>query len=398
MSGLSTLRRLFTAKHSSITAAPSSITAATSTAIESESMYKRKRGRVTPSFHTLPIDYETPEGMRNVVDKFKRLCKNKYFRRSVGIYTDVVRKLAKAKAFPLIEEIIEAQKQYKEITTEGFIVRLINLYAKAGMPDHARKLFDEMPNLNCPGKNLAFSSLINAYVAAGQYDVAVGLFREISAKYSIQPDVVSFNVFIHALCKMDSLDSAVGVLDEMGELDLEPNLITFNTLLGQFYEKRGLDEGEKIWTMMKTRNVEPDAVSYRLRMGGMVGDGKLKDAVELFHVMKLSGVNPDVHCFNVLVKGFVGDDNVEEAKVWYDELVKSECEPVRSTYVTLAPFFTEKGEFDLAFQLCKDAMKGSRLAIDAEALKQVVEGFVAKGMIEEAIELVNLAGKKKLEV
>ncbi|XP_057739623.1 pentatricopeptide repeat-containing protein At3g13150-like [Arachis stenosperma] len=163
---------------------------------------------------------------------------------------------------------------------------------------------------------------------------------------------------------LDSSANGVSGFDEDKFAPVALTLVLFEPPLC-FYEKRGFDEDEKIWTMMKTRNVEPDAVSYRLRMGWMLGDGRLKDAVELFHVMKLSGVNPDVHCFNVLVKGFIGDDNVEEAKVFWE---------------------------------IKEAMKGGRLTTDAEALKQVVEGFVANGMIEEATELVDLAGKKKLEV
>ena len=197
---------------------------------------------------------------------------------------------------------------------------------------------------------------------------------------------------------MGELDSAIGLLDEMGELGVEPNVITFNTLLGAFYEKRGFDEGEKIWTMMKTRNVDADVVSYRLRMSGMVGDGRIRDAVELFGVMRVNGVEPDVHCFNVMIKGFCSDGNMEEAKYWYNELVRCECAPDRTTYVTLVPVLAEKGDFDLAFRLCTAALSGGRLLIDVEALRRVVEGFVANGMIEEASELVGLAGEKKLEV
>ncbi|KAK1396500.1 hypothetical protein POM88_006363 [Heracleum sosnowskyi] len=48
-----------------------------------------------------------------------------------------------------MEDILEFQKQFEDITNERFMVRLISLYGKAGMFDNARKVFDEMPELKC---------------------------------------------------------------------------------------------------------------------------------------------------------------------------------------------------------------------------------------------------------
>ncbi|RVW86406.1 Pentatricopeptide repeat-containing protein, mitochondrial [Vitis vinifera] len=42
-----------------------------------------------------------------------------------------------------------------------------------------------------------------------------GVFSELPSKLSVEPDLVSYNIVIKGLCDMGSMDSAVGMLDEM---------------------------------------------------------------------------------------------------------------------------------------------------------------------------------------
>lgn len=353
---------------------------------------------VKPATALPNYDYSTPEGLQNVVDNFKKSCQNKQFRRLEFVYQSVVHRLAQAQAFSMIEDILEFQKQYKEISREGFVIRLISLYGRAGMVDHARSLFDQMPSFNAPRTVRSFSALLNAYIAAKRYDVVEDLFRQLSSQYSIQPNKFSYNIVIHALIKLGSTDSALSMFREMEELGLKPDIISFNTILGAFYEKHGYDEGEKIWAQLQARDeLCPDVLSYRYRLSGMIMDGRISEAVKLVDEMILKGVKPDVHCFNVLIKGFCTDGNLEEAKYWYDELARN-CTVDRNTYETLVPFVFEKGDFEMALTLCKKAISGTKLLIDVEVLKRVVEGFVAEGMVGEAKKLVHFAKKNKLEL
>ncbi|XP_021719450.1 pentatricopeptide repeat-containing protein At3g13160, mitochondrial-like [Chenopodium quinoa] len=154
---------------------------------------------------------------------------------------------ANTKSFSLIEEILEDQKQYKDITDEGFTVRFICLYGKAGMFDHAHKLFDEMPELNCKRTVLSYNALLGTCVNSKNFDKVDGFFRELPGKLSIKPDVVSYNTVIKAFCEMGSLDSALSLLDEMEKEGLRPNLITFNILLDAFYRKLRFLDGDKLW-------------------------------------------------------------------------------------------------------------------------------------------------------
>ncbi|KAK9155942.1 hypothetical protein Sjap_003422 [Stephania japonica] len=307
------------------------------------------------------------------------------------IYQVTVRRLASAKRFSLIEDILESQKKYSDMSSEGFAIRLIKLYGESGMFDHARKVFDELPSLRCRRTVKSFNALLNACVDSKKFDDVERVFHEMPSELSVDPDVYSFNIMIRAFCEMGSLDSAVLMLDEMGKKGVEPNLISFNTLLCGLYDSARFDECEKVWILMEKSNVKPDVRSYNAKLRGLVAVGKISEAVELVEELgRSSEIKPDIHSFNALIKGFCKDGNLEEAKRVYDDLLKKDCVPIRSTFEALIPSLCENGDFDLAFKLCKESMS-RRCMLDVGVLQGVVDGLFKKSKVEEAEKLVELA-------
>lgn len=369
------------------------------------SLARRLRGIFTSP---LPATTKTPaktikrsssnnSTLKEMVDKFKKSSDSKRFRSRYGYYEKAVLTLAKAKKFSFIEDILEHQKQYNEISTEVFAVRLMTLYGKAGMFEHAHKLFDEMPKLNCERTVMSFNALLSVCVNSKKFDKIDGFFQELPGNLGIVPDVVSYNIIVNAFCEMGSLDSALSVLDEMEKVGLEPDLITFNTLLNAFYQSGSYADGEKIWDLMKKNNVAPNVRSYNAKLRGVISENRMSEAVELIDEMKTSGIKPDVFTLNSLMKGFCNAGNLEEAKRWYSEIAIYELPPVRATYMTLIPFLVEKGDFEMATELCKEVCS-RRWLIEPALLQQVLEGLVKESKIEEATELVELAKLKKFRI
>jgi pentatricopeptide repeat protein len=332
--------------------------------------------------------------LQKMVEKFKKSSESDHFRARHGIYETTVRRLASAKKFSMIEEILEVQKNYPDITTEGFAIRLISLYGKAGMFDHAHKVFDEMPELNCARTSKSFNALLAACVNAKKFDKVDEIFRGLPPKLSIEADLVSYNVAIKAFCELGSLDTALSMLDELEKNGMEPDSVTFNTLLEGFYRNGRFLEGEKIWAMMESKNVVHNIRSYNSRLRGMVYDKRIVEAVKLVNEMESKGVEADVISYNALIKGFCNDGKLEETKWWYNEIRKNDCSPDWVTYMTLIPFLCEEGDFDMAHELCVEVIN-QELRIDIALLKRVVDGLVKEAKIEEAMELVELGKSNK---
>ncbi|KAE7995502.1 hypothetical protein FH972_000286 [Carpinus fangiana] len=343
----------------------------------------------TPTLKSISRDLYKERSLKRLVQKFKKSSEIKLFRAKTNIYKDTVHRLASAKCFNLIEEILEHQKKYEDISKEGFSARLISLYGRSDMFDHAQKVFDEMHDRKCACTVLSLNALLGAAVNSKKFDLVDGLFKELPKKLSIEPDLISYNTVIKAFCEMGSFDSAISMLDEMEKKGVEPDLITFNTLLHELYGKGQFLDGEKIWDRMKKKNVVMDDRSYNAKLLGLALEKKTKEAVELVEEMKSKEVEPSLFSFTAVIKGFVNEGNLEEAKLWYNKIGQSNLAPDRVIFNILIPFFCEKGEVDLAFELCKEILK-RKFLVDVWLLQLVVDGLVKKSKMEEAKKLVEL--------
>ncbi|KAM1762632.1 hypothetical protein ACFX12_005252 [Malus domestica] len=154
---------------------------------------------------------------------------------------DTVRRLASAKRFKWIEEILEDEKQYADFSNEGFAVRLVKLYGR--MP-----VLDEMPEKNCERTVLSFNALW----------VLVLTPRILTRRF------VKWVRWI-------------GGFDEMEKKGVESDMIMFNTIMNG---------------------------SYNARLLGLASEKKTDEAVELFKEMRNKEVKPDVLSINALIKGF----------------------------------------------------------------------------------------------
>ncbi|KAG1368386.1 pentatricopeptide repeat-containing protein, mitochondrial [Cocos nucifera] len=326
-----------------------------------------------------------------LVAAFKKSSESYRFRCKHRIYEIVVRRLAAASRPDAVEAILEEQKRYTaDIAREGFAVRLITLYGKAGMPANATASFHQLPALGCPRSVMSFNALLSACADAGDSDRMAAAFREIpAADPSIVPNLFSYNILIRALCEKGDLDAAFDVLSLMEKNEIAPDLISFNTLLNGFYSNKRFSDAKKIWTLMGEKNIEPDTKSFNAKLRALVSEGKTSEAVELVDEMRRVGPKPDTFSFNALIKGYCQDGNLEEAKRLYLDLTKNDCAPNRWTFETLIPALCEAGDLDLALKCCNDSMS-RRCVVDASVLQDVVDGLVKLSRAEEAKKLVEL--------
>ncbi|XP_077254005.1 uncharacterized protein LOC143892971 [Tasmannia lanceolata] len=331
--------------------------------------------------------------LQNFVKKFKTFSQSYRFRGNVQFYQNAVRRLALAKQFSLIEEILEAQKKYINPSREGLGTCLISLYGKSGMFDLASKTFDELPQLKCPRTVKSFNALLTAALESKNFEKVGEIFNKFPSELSVTPNVVSYNILIQAFCKMGSLDSAFSVLEIMEDNGVSPDLITFNTLLNGFYVGNRISDAEMIWTKMEEHNCIPDIISFNSRLRGLVSEGKMDNAIKLVDELKSKGPKPDVFSFNALIKGFCNDGNIEEAKKIYNELGKNGCNPNRWTFEMLVPCLCEKGDFDLAIKLCEESISHSCF-IDVGILQGVIDGLAKESRITEAKKLADLGLSK----
>ncbi|XP_077243404.1 small ribosomal subunit protein mS78 (rPPR3a)-like [Tasmannia lanceolata] len=344
----------------------------------------------SPSIHTSfwsPIIRE--KNLETLVEKFKESSSDERFRATRYLYDVAIKRLSFAKEFSLIEEILEYQKKYLDNSSEGFASRLISLYGKSGMFDHASKMFYELGGFKCPRTVKSFNALLTAALDSKNFEKVGEIFHKLPSELSVDPNVISYNILVQSLWKMGSLDNAFSVLELMEKNGVRPNLVTFNTLLKGFYVESRFSDAEKIWAKMGECNCNPDIVSFNYKLQALVSERKIEEAVKLVDGLKSEGPKPDTFSYNALIKVFCDDGNLEEAKRIYSELKVNECAPNKFTFETLIPCLWEKAEFDMAVKLCKECLNRHPF-VSVEVLQGVIDGLAKESRIEEAKALVEL--------
>ncbi|CAN1222187.1 Pentatricopeptide repeat-containing protein At3g13160, mitochondrial [Linum grandiflorum] len=364
----SRLHDVFTKKTAAPTITPTSSTASTPAAVVVKGVSVKQLYKA--------------RSLEGLVAMFKECSKESRFRARWGIYEETVRRLVRADRRHWVEEILEEQKKYPDMKKEGFNVRLIRLYGDAGMFEHARKLFDEMPE-RCERTVLSFNALLAAAVHSRKYDIANELFKELPEELGIRPDVFSHNIVMKGLCEVGELNSAALLMDRM---DCEPNVVTFNTLLDGFYSNGRFEEGDAIWDrLMKNKSISPDVRSYCAKLMGLAMQKRSKEAVELLAEMEEEEgrIKPDAICWHNVIMGYVKEANMEEAKSWYLEMKLRGCKPHRMTFSLLIPFACENGDAGFGLELAKDIFSMKHL-VDVGLLQRVVDALVKEGRMDEA--------------
>ncbi|KAL9671621.1 hypothetical protein QQ045_009191 [Rhodiola kirilowii] len=337
---------------------------------------------------------EREKMLRREVNKFKKASESEKFRGRFIPYETIVRRLVSNKQFPWVEEIIEHQKKYPEIADEKFCVRLLMLYGKAGMFDHARKLFDEMPEFKCERTVKSLNALLDACVESKQYEKFNDLIHELQGKMNVKPDIVTYNTIVKAFCQQGSLDQALSMIDVMDNVGVEADVITFNTLMEAFFKSGRVDDAEKIEEMMNKKNIAINIRTCNAKLRGLMAQRRTSDAVELFSKLETMGLQPDVYTFNALIQGFRDEENLEEAKRWYNEMMKCGIAPDKVTYINLIPLLCERGDSDMALSLCKQLIKDCVL-MPRIILQMVVDELVSESKTDEATELIGLGKANK---
>ncbi|KNA10241.1 hypothetical protein SOVF_146030 [Spinacia oleracea] len=324
---------------------------------------------------------------QKLVEKFNSLSQQKDFRSKYKIYDYTIRRLALANQSTLIKEVLESQKKY--INGEGFASRIIFLYGKAGLFDHAQKLFDELPERGCEQGARSFNALLGAASYLEDFDKVHKLFRELPLKLSIKPITGSYNIAANALCKLGLIDKAAALLDEMEDNGVKPCVISFNTLLRAFYDKGEFDEGDKIWERMIKSGVAPSILSYDFKLQRLVNDGKISKAMDMVMELKSKGLNPHVGTYNAFIVGACKKGDLDGVRRWYNELLSHGCAPNKVTFNSIVPFLCDKGDYGLVYQVCRRMFK-RQCSVDQCLLQKVVDALAKKSMMEEAKILVAL--------
>ncbi|KAF9599179.1 hypothetical protein IFM89_035638 [Coptis chinensis] len=169
-------------------------------------------------------------------------------------------------------------------------MRLISLYGKPGMFDHALKLFDELPERTVKTYNALLNA--NASVVSNKFDETHKLFREPSLK------------------KLSDFPS----VEQLGNNVENPNLFTYNVLIKWYGNNGNLDEAKSVYDNMLKSGIVPDWFTFEALIPCVCEKGEFGLALKLCEKSIGSNCHVSAGVVQVVVDGLVKGSKVEEAK------------------------------------------------------------------------------------
>ncbi|KAJ4951513.1 hypothetical protein NE237_028345 [Protea cynaroides] len=162
---------------------------------------------------------------------------------------------------------------------------LIDMYAKCGDFDSARKVFDALPNRNV----FAWSAMISGYARNNQSSQALRLFKQMVTQANQKTNEITILAVLSACTQLGDLNLGRWVHAYVVGAQLNYSTSLQNSLIDMYAKCGRIDVAQRIFDGMVERNV----VSWNTMISALALHGLGDQALALFALMQVTGFTPD---------------------------------------------------------------------------------------------------------
>ncbi|XP_047322406.1 pentatricopeptide repeat-containing protein At3g14580, mitochondrial [Impatiens glandulifera] len=281
--------------------------------------------------------FQTLEDPTLAISAFNEISKRKDYRPTEAVYTSVITKLAQAKHFDAIEELMQRIKIERSCRlSDDFFYHVIKIYGHlAGRINRAIETLFDMPNYKCWPTIKTFNFVLNLLVSTKQFDIIHEVYMGAS-KLGVEIDACCLNILIKGLCGCGDLNGALQLLDEFPKQHCKPNVRTYSTLMHGLFERRRFDEAFGLFERMEKEGIELDTIAYNTLIWGMRKQGgKVEEGVELLRRMRFKGCEPNEATYQEVVYGLLEGKKFVEAKDFMDRMMSTGGRPSYDSFKLL---------------------------------------------------------------
>ncbi|GMI68282.1 hypothetical protein like AT3G02010 [Hibiscus trionum] len=198
-----------------------------------------------------------------------------------------------------LNDLIFGQQIHGFLVKTGFVWNvfvgnaLLDFYSKHDCLVEARKLFDEIPDLD----GISYNIIITCYAWFGQYEEAIRLFRELQFTCFNRrqfPFATMLSIAANALdLQMGQQIHSLAILTTAGS-----ELVVGNSLVDMYAKCGRFEEAEKIFRTLAKRSTVP----WTAIISGYVQRGFHEEGLNLFNEMHRAGVRADQATFASILK------------------------------------------------------------------------------------------------
>eukprot|EP01018_Ginkgo_biloba_P035754 Gb_27454 [translate_table: standard] len=161
---------------------------------------------------------------------------------------------------------------------------LVNMYAKCGVLEDARQVFDKMSRRDV----VSWNAMVAGYAQNGRANEALALFNQMQLT-DVKPNSVTVGSVLPACAQLGALQQGKWIHDCIIQGGLKSDIFVDNSLIDMYSKCGNTQIARRLFDKMSRR----DVVSWNAMIAGYAQNGHAHEVLTLFHEMELAGLTPD---------------------------------------------------------------------------------------------------------
>ncbi|XP_004306198.1 PREDICTED: pentatricopeptide repeat-containing protein At2g13420, mitochondrial-like [Fragaria vesca subsp. vesca] len=284
------------------------------------------------------------------------------------------------RAFDDIETFVQTRP-----TSQDFIF-LLDTLCKYGHVKLAAEVFNRRKHEYAADAKM-YTVLVCGWCKIGRFDTAERFLEEMIQR-GVEPNVVTYNVFLDGICRRASLHpeerfqrtirDAQKVFDEMSSRGIEPDVTSFSIVLHVYSRAHKPELCLDRLKEMREKGICPTVATYTSVVKCLCSCGRLEEADELLGEMMRSGVTPSAATYNCFFKEYKGRKDAESALKLYRKMKEEGLfAPTVHTYNILVGMFLQLNRVEIVREIWDD-MKESGEGPDLDSYTMLIHGLCEK--------------------
>ncbi|XP_008791356.2 pentatricopeptide repeat-containing protein At2g45350, chloroplastic [Phoenix dactylifera] len=254
---------------------------------------------------------------------------------------------------------------------------LIGFYARCGLYELARQVFDRIPQRD----SVSWNSMIDGYVKNGRIGAARELFDQMRDG---DRNLVTWNSMIGGCASETNgigIDMARRLFDEMPERDL----VSWNLMIDGYARCGRMVDAEDLFERMLDR----DVISWANMIYGYMEAGSVALARKLFDEMP----ERDVINWNIMMSGYVKNGNSAEALNLFSMMrLQGSVAPDNATLASVLSAISELGRIHDGIAI-HEYIERNCLPLDGKLGVSLIDMYSKCGRLEDALEVFEISGR-----
>ncbi|XP_020592039.1 pentatricopeptide repeat-containing protein At1g50270 [Phalaenopsis equestris] len=190
---------------------------------------------------------------------------------------------------------------------------LVDMYAKCGCCDDARKAFDQMPVRNV----VTWTSLISGHVQSNRFREALAIFHSMLVE-GPDPNQLTLSSVLISCAHLGAVEQGIWIHSYMNRIGMELNFVVGGSLIDMYAKCGRIDDALSVFHRLQNK----DAYSWTALINGLAMHGHGSQCLHLFSQMLLQGVQPNEVTFLGVLGACCHSGLVQEGKRYFDRMLK----------------------------------------------------------------------------